>query len=100
MLNYRSSRPEVFLGKVILKICRKFTCDFNKVAKKSNFIEIAFRLGCSPIDLLHMFRTPFPRNNSGWLLLELSEFTEIFMSLLDKHVPKNKNIFEQIMLTL
>ena len=36
-------------------------CDFN--------IEIALRHSCSPVNLLHNFRTPFPRNTSGWLLL-------------------------------
>ena len=41
--------------------------DFNKVA--SNFIEIALRHVCSPVNLLHIFRTPFPKNASGWLLL-------------------------------
>ena len=67
----KSSPPEVFLGKVILKICSKFTgehpcrSDFNR----SNFIEITFRDGCSPVNLLHIFRTPFPRDTSGWLLL-------------------------------
>ena len=44
-------------------------CDFNKVA--SNFIEIALRHGYSPVDLLHIFRKPFPRNTSGWLLLDI-----------------------------
>ena len=34
-------------------------CDLNKVAKQSNFIEIAFWHGCSPVNLLHIFRTPF-----------------------------------------
>ena len=38
-------------------------CDFN------NFTEIALQHGCSPVHLLHIFRTPFPRNTSGWLLL-------------------------------
>ena len=33
------------------------------------FIEIAPRHGCSPVNFLHIFRTPFPRNTSGWLLL-------------------------------
>ena len=32
--------------------------------------------------------------------VELSEFTETFMSLLEKHAPKNRNIYQQIMLTL
>ena len=36
-----------------------------------NFIEITFRHGCSPVNLLHIFRTPFPRNTSGWLLLKV-----------------------------
>ena len=26
--------------------------------------------GCSPVNLLHIFRTTFPKNTSGWLLLE------------------------------
>ena len=42
-------------------------CDFNKVA--SNFIKITLRHGCSPVNLLHIFRTPYPWNTSGWLLL-------------------------------
>ena len=44
-------------------------CDFNKVASK--FIEIALRHGFSPVNLLHIFRTPFPKNASGRLYLEL-----------------------------
>ena len=43
-------------------------CDFNKVAKQSNFIEIALRHGSSPVNLLHIFRTPCTKNTSGWLL--------------------------------
>ena len=35
---------------------------------KSDF-EIALGHGCSPINLVHIFRTTFPRNTSGWLLL-------------------------------
>ena len=31
--------------------------------------EIAFRHGCSPVNLLFIFRTPIPRNTSGRLLL-------------------------------
>ena len=44
-------------------------CDFNKVAKQSNFNENALQHGCSPVNWLHIFRTPFPRNTSGWLYL-------------------------------
>ena len=37
---------------------------------QSNFIDIALRHGCSPVNLLHVFRTTFPRNTSGWLLVK------------------------------
>ena len=39
--NHRSSRPEVFLG---------------KSAKQNNFIEMTLQHGCSPVNLLHIFR--------------------------------------------
>ena len=45
--------------------------NFNKVIKLlSNFTEIPLRHGSSPVHLLHIFRTPFSRNTSGWLLLK------------------------------
>ena len=34
-----------------------------------NVIEIALRHGSSPVNLLHIFKTPFSRNTSEWLLL-------------------------------
>ena len=34
-----------------------------------NFIEITLRHGCSPVNLLHIFRRPFFKNTSGRLLL-------------------------------
>ena len=46
--------------------------DFNKVA--SNFTEIALRHGCSPVNLLHIFRTPLTKNTSGRLLLNLMNY--------------------------
>ena len=36
---------------------------------QSNFIEITLRHRCSVVNLQHIFRTPFPKNTSGWLLL-------------------------------
>ena len=42
-------------------------CNFNKVG--CNFIETALRHERSPVNLLHIFRTPFPKNTSGRLLL-------------------------------
>ena len=35
--------------------------------------EIALWHGCSPENLLHIFRTPFLKNTSEWLLLILLE---------------------------
>ena len=37
-----------------------------------NFIEITFRYGCSTVNLLHIFRTPFYKNIYGRLLLKRS----------------------------
>ena len=36
-------------------------CDFNKITLPH---------GCSPVNLLHVFRKPFPKNICGWLLLK------------------------------
>ena len=36
---------------------------------QSNFVEITFRHGYSAVNLLHIFRTLFPKNTSGGLLL-------------------------------
>ena len=52
---FRSSRPLVFLSRSVLKICSKFTGEH--------------RHGCSPVNLQHIFRAPFPKNTSVWLLL-------------------------------
>ena len=70
----RSTRPEVFLGKGVLKICSKFTGEHpcrSAISTKflCNFIEITLRHGCSPVNLLHIFRTTFLKNTSGRLLL-------------------------------
>ena len=67
--NYKSSRPEV-LRKGVLKIWTKLTGTL-----LCNFIEVALRHGCSPVNLLHFFGTPSPRNTSEWLLLS---FVNVF----------------------
>ena len=68
----RSSYPEVFLGKGVPKICSKFTgeqpCQSAILTNLQNsFIEIILKHGCSPVNFLHTFRTPFPKNASGEL---------------------------------
>ena len=71
----RSSPPEVFLDKDVLKICSKFTGEYPcrsviSVKLLCNFIEITFRYGRSPVNLLHIFRTPFHKNTYGGLFLD------------------------------
>ena len=56
----RSRPPEVFVGK---EVCSKFTVEHPCWSK------ITFCHGYSPINLLHIFRTPFPKNTSGGLFL-------------------------------
>ena len=46
-------------------------CDLKSKLQR-NFIEIALWHRCSPINLLHIIRTPFYRNTSGGLLLEVA----------------------------
>ena len=64
--------------KCFKKYCQKQPC--RGVLKKrcsgvisinfqSNFIEITLRHGCSPVNFLHIFRTPFPKNTPRRLLL-------------------------------
>ena len=36
----------------------------------SSFIEITLRHGCSPVNLMHIFRAPFLKNTFGRLLLK------------------------------
>ena len=43
-----------------------------------NFIEITLRYGCSPENLQHIFRTSFPKNTSGWLLLRILIFILLY----------------------
>ena len=52
-----------------LKICSKFTR--KHPCQSKNFIEITLWHGCSAVNLLHVFRTPFPKNTSNRLLLHL-----------------------------
>ena len=69
----------MFLRKGVQKICSKFTGEHqcrSVISRKflCNFIENALRHGCSPVNLLHVFRTSFPRKTSGWLLLNIPLF--------------------------
>ena len=69
--NDRSSHIEVLLGKGVLKIYSKFTGEHPRQSAISIKLErmwVTLRYGCSPVNLLHIFRTPSPKNTSKWLL--------------------------------
>ena len=73
---YRSSHPEVFQRRGLLKICSKYNGEHPcrsviLIKMQSNFIEITLRHECSPINLLHIFRGPSLKNTSGWLLFNI-----------------------------
>ena len=72
----RNSFLKVILGKAVLKICSKFTEEHLcqsviSIKLLCNSIEITSRHECSPVNLLHIFRTPFAENTYGGLLLTL-----------------------------
>ena len=73
-LCYRSSRPELFLGKGVLKICSKLTGEHPcrgviLIKLQSNCVKIAIQHGCSLVNLLHIFSTTFHLNTPGRLPL-------------------------------
>ena len=75
-LRIQKQRSRGVLRIRFLKICSKFTGENpcrNAISIKllGTFIKIALQHGCSPVNLLHIFRTPFPRNTFGWLLLKV-----------------------------
>ena len=73
-LSFQKQLSRGVLRKSFLKICSWFTGEhsyYSVILKKllCNFIEIPLRHGYSPVNLLHIFRTPFPKSTSGGLLL-------------------------------
>ena len=81
----KCSPPEVVIGKGVLKMCSKVTGEYPcqsviSIKLKRNFIEIALRHRCSPVNLLHIIRTPFYKNTSGRLLLDIA-FYNYFVTM-------------------
>ena len=73
---FRSSHPEVILkrrcSENMQQIYRRTLmpkCGFNKVAMQLYWNRNSAWV--FSVNLLHIFRTPFPRNTSGWLLLKI-----------------------------
>ena len=55
----------VFCEKNVLKLCSKFSGEY----PCQSMIQITLCHGCSSVNLLHIFRTPFRKNASAGLLL-------------------------------
>ena len=80
---------EAALQRCSYKICSKFSgkqpCqNAISIRLQSNFTEITLQHGCSPVNSVkfpHIFRTPFPRNASGGLLLYMQISWRDFQSL-------------------
>ena len=68
-----NSPPDVFLGKGVLKACSKYTAEYPcrsviSIKLIFNFIEVTLCHGRSPVNLMHIFRTSFPKSSTGGLL--------------------------------
>ena len=74
LLNFSWSVEQFILHQ--LTLYSKLVID--EVVNQSNFIEIILRHGCFPVNLLHIFRTPFPKNTSDRLLLDTIYDSNIF----------------------
>ena len=75
----RSSHSEVFLGKGVLKICNKFTGEHP----------------CQSVTLLHIFRTPFYKNTSEWLLL----MNWLILESFSKNKKRTSRCYKEIHIT-
>ena len=77
----------MFIGKCVLKIWNKFTREYPcqsviSIKLQSNFAEITLQHVCSPVNLLHIFRTAFPTSTFPTFPLSLSAFPTTFGGLL------------------
>ena len=87
----------MFLGKDVLKLCSKFTREqpsqnVISLGLLCNFLKIMFVHGCSPVNLLHIFRTLFSKNTSGRLLLGLVYTLVDFLHFRLLYHHKNKRL--------
>ena len=93
----------MFLKKGVLKICSKFTGEHPyrsviSIKLQSSFIETPLRHGCSLVNLLHIFRAPFPKSPLECCFCRSNLIQ--YMLLLSSHGPvpseiSNKNILKK-----
>ena len=75
----------MFLAKGVQKLRNKLTREHPcrsviSIKFPCNFFDIAVRHRCSLIILLHIFRTPFPKNTSWLLLLVVQRWATLLQS--------------------
>ena len=100
-VKFRSRRTEVSLGKGVLKICSKFTGEHPcrsaiSIKLLYNFIGVALRHACSPVNLLHIFRTPLLKSTPGRLRLTVNKTTFRMLSAnpCSKYMHNNWRAFQ------
>ena len=79
-LMFRRTASEVFVYEGVMNICSKIAGDYpcgsvvSKIKLLGNSIEIIFPYGYFPVNLLHIFRTPFYKNTFERLLLYVTNW--------------------------
>ena len=73
IISFSQDNPEAAIQRCsVEKMFWKYAADLQENTPTKllcNFIEIALPYGCSPVNLLHIFRKTFPKNTSERLLL-------------------------------
>ena len=62
---------------------------------QSNFTEILLQRGCFPVSLLNIFRTSFPKNISGGLLLNEIVSFDLFKLIHESFICFDKKSFQE-----
>ena len=72
--------------------------------QENTHVEVALRHGCSLVNLLNIYSTPFPKNTSAWLLLSMytcvrqksNQFTFHYETFIRKHQISLDNKFSAL----
>ena len=71
---YRSSRPEVFCKKGVLRNSTKFTGKhLCQCLRPATLLKKRFFYRCFPVGFVKFLRTPFCKEHLWWLLLEIEK---------------------------
>ena len=83
--SFQKQPPEVSLGKDVLKPCGKFTGEHRcrsaiSIKLQRNFVEITLWHESSPVNLLHIFRTPFLKALCYFQFLKTTKYVNQILS--------------------